>query len=136
MKTRGTQRKLRWTAADRERHRAIREFCERERPGPDQLTAGGRYDEPLPLEAYMAFRQTVLTIKAERERRGLRLDDVAQASGIHKASLGRLETGKLVNPSVDLFLRYAAAVGCRLTWIVEATSRAEGADGIAKKEHP
>jgi DNA-binding XRE family transcriptional regulator len=119
MKARGTQRKLNWSAADRERHRAIREFCARERPGPDQLTAGGRYEEPLPLEAYMAFREAVLAIKAERDRRELKLEDVAEASGIHKTSLSRLETGKLVNPTVDMLLRYAAAVGCRLTWRVE-----------------
>jgi DNA-binding XRE family transcriptional regulator len=136
MKTRRTQRKLNWSAAARERHRAIREFCQRERPGPDQLTAGGRYDEPLPLEAYMAFRQAVLAIKAERERRGLPLDEVAQVSGIHKASLSRLETGKLANPSVDTLLRYAAAMGCRLTWGVEVISPAEGANGMVKEERP
>jgi DNA-binding XRE family transcriptional regulator len=133
MKPRGTQRKLKWTAADRERHRAIREFCERERPGPDQLTAGGRYEEPLPLEAYMAFRQAVLAVKAERERRGLSLDEVAQASGIHKASLSRLETGKLVNPTIDLLLRYTAAVECRLTWNVEGIATPGVANGMGKK---
>ena len=134
MKARGTQRKLNWSAADRERHRAIREFCERERPGPDQLTAGGRYDEPLPLESYMAFREAVLALKAERERRGLQLDEVAQASGIPKTSLGRLETGKLANPSIDLLLRYAAAVGRRLTWRVEPIPAPAVTNGKGKKE--
>lgn len=111
-------KKPRWTAADRARHKAIRDFCRAERPGPDQLTAGGRYEEPLPFDAYMAFRQAVLALKTERERRGLSLADVAAASGIGKASLSRLETGKAVNPTVDTLLRYAAAVGVRLDWSV------------------
>jgi DNA-binding XRE family transcriptional regulator len=136
MKARGTPRKLNWSAADRERHRAIREFCDRERPGPDQLTANGRYEEPLPLEAYMAFREAVLALKAERERRGLTLDDVAEASGIHKMSLSRLEAGKLASPAVDMLLRYAAAVGCRLAWGVETVSPDNGADRKARVKQP
>lgn len=117
--SRKTDSKPQHSAADRARHKAIREFCRQEQPGPDQLTAGGRYDEPLPFDAYMAFRQAVLAIKAERERRGLSLADVATNCGIGKASLSRLETGKAVNPTVDTLLRYAAAVGARLDWSVE-----------------
>jgi DNA-binding XRE family transcriptional regulator len=134
MKARGPQRKVQGTAADRTRRRALREFCDRERPGPDQLTAGGRYEAPLPLEAYMAFREAVLAVKAERERRGLTLEGVAEASGIHKTSLSRLETGKLANPTVDTLLRYAAAVGCRLRWGVEGAARpGEGGPGRENK---
>jgi DNA-binding XRE family transcriptional regulator len=130
MTGRGPQGKVSKTAADRERHRVLRELCDRERPGPDQLTAGGRYAEPLPLEAYLAFRQAVLAIKAERERLGLTLQDVAEASGIHKRSLSGLETGESVKPTVDILLRYAAAVGCRLTWSVEGATRSgTGASG-------
>src|SRR5262249_29965779 len=79
---------------------------------------GGQYEEPLPLDAYMAFRQAILALKAERERQGLSLADVAEASGIGKASLSRLETGKLANPTLDTLLRYAAAIGRHLTWQV------------------
>ncbi len=118
MKTQQAQKKVRWTAADRARHKAIREFCQREKPGPDQLTASGQYEEPLPLDAYMAFRQAILALKDERERQGLSLADVAERSGIGKASLSRLETGKLANPTVDTLLRYAAALDRRLEWRV------------------
>jgi transcriptional regulator with XRE-family HTH domain len=75
-------------------------------------------------------------VKAARERRGLTLEEVAEASGIHKTSLRRLETGKLANPTVDMLLRYAAAVGCRLTWGVEPISAGKGADGLATAKEP
>jgi hypothetical protein len=52
-----------------------------------------------------------------------------QASGIPKASLPRFEAGNLANPTVDTLLRYAAVVGCRLSWRVEGTAGRSGKGG-------
>ena len=42
------------------------------------------------------------------------MTDVENRTGIDKATLSRLETGKQTNPTVDTLVRYAAAVGKQL----------------------
>ena len=57
---------------------------------------------------------SLVTLKAERNRLGLSLDDVARMSGIAIASLSRLEGGRNPNPTFETLSRYAAcsARGC------------------------
>ena len=45
--------------------------------------------------------------------------DVAERSGIDKAALSRLENGVHDNPTVETLMRYATAIGKRLTWKLE-----------------
>ena len=40
-------------------------------------------------------------LKAERERQGLTLAQLAERSGIDKGAISKLETGRQVNPPVD-----------------------------------
>jgi hypothetical protein len=56
----------------------------------------------------------LMTLRGEREARGLSLADVADASGIDKAALSRLESGQHVNPTLSTLTRYARAIGKRV----------------------
>ena len=58
-------------------------------------------------------------LKKNREASGLSLADVAERSGIDKAALSRLENGVHDNPTVETLMRYATAIGKRLTWKLE-----------------
>jgi ribosome-binding protein aMBF1 (putative translation factor) len=104
------------SSEERARNRAIQEFVKRERPGPDHLTAAGKYEETLPFEAYMDFRNLIQSLKTERERQGLTLAEVSADTGMDPAVLSRLETGRVANPTVDTLIRYATALGQRLQW--------------------
>jgi ribosome-binding protein aMBF1 (putative translation factor) len=58
-------------------------------------------------------------LRRERERQGLSLTDMAERTGIDRATISKLETGKLANPTVGTLKTYARALGRRLTWSVE-----------------
>ena len=55
-------------------------------------------------------------LRAERERQGLSLSDVSHRSGIDRATLSRLETGKVSNPTVGTLCAVARALNKRLSW--------------------
>jgi DNA-binding XRE family transcriptional regulator len=60
------------------------------------------------------LRNVAKILKAERERLGLSLAQVAERSGIAKANLSRLENDPHPNPTIDTLLRYADAIGSRI----------------------
>ena len=62
----------------------------------------------------LALLSALGRIKRERDRRGLTLADVAEASGLDKGMLSRLENGKLLNLTMLTLCRYARAVGVEL----------------------
>ena len=64
-------------------------------------------------------RAIVVALRAERERLGLSLADVAGQTGLEPAALHRLEIGLDKNPTVVALERYAAALGKRITMAVE-----------------
>ena len=112
-------RDLNWSAEDRARHKAIREKFQRVRPTMDELIASGEYVGPIPHGVYLSLMAALHDLKAARESSGLSLADVAERSGIDKAALSRLENGIHDNPTVETLIRYAAAVGKRLTWALQ-----------------
>jgi ribosome-binding protein aMBF1 (putative translation factor) len=59
-------------------------------------------------------------LRRERERQGLSLTDMAERTGIDRATISKLETGKLANPTVGTLRTYARALGRKLTWTLEA----------------
>lgn len=67
-------------------------------------------------------RRLVAALRAERERQGLSLADVADRSGIDRAAIHKLEIGLNRNPTVETLHRYARALGVRLTWGLEAVA--------------
>ena len=68
--------------------------------------------DPELLEALAGLRR-------ERERQGLSLTDMAERTGIDRATISKLETGKLANPTISTLRTYARALGRRLTWSLE-----------------
>ena len=49
--------------------------------------------------------------KAERERQGVTLAELEERTGIDRAALSRLETGKAGNPTIGTIDRVALALG-------------------------
>jgi DNA-binding Xre family transcriptional regulator len=111
MKIERVQKKTAWTAEDRARHKAVREKF-KDKPTYEQLAATGECaGQPVPLGTYLAIGVFLHDLRKAREDAGLSLTDVEKSTGIDKATLSRLETGKQPNPTVDTLVRYAAAVG-------------------------
>ncbi len=119
MSEQSTHRKIAWTAADRERHRAIREKFQREKPSSEQLFAGGEYVGPIPLGVYLDLKSAVCELRKSREAAGLSLDDLADRTGIDRAILSHLEDDVDLSSSIELVVRYAAALGKRLSWTLQ-----------------
>jgi hypothetical protein len=58
-----------------------------------------------------SMRPIVAELRAERERQGLSLSDVAERSGIDRAAIHKLEIGLNKNPTIGTLERYAGALG-------------------------
>jgi DNA-binding Xre family transcriptional regulator len=114
MKFESVQKKTAWTAEDKARRQAVREKF-KDKPAYEQLVAAGECSgQPVPLGVYLAVGVFLHDLRKAREDAGLSLTDVEKRTGIDKATLSRLETGKQSNPTVDTLVRYAAAVGKQL----------------------
>jgi DNA-binding phage protein len=75
---------------------------------PDESVAATVFDQ-------MALNHLVDELRQRREALGLSLSDVAEKTGIDRASLNRLELRKNLNPTYGTLARYAAAVGRSLS---------------------
>lgn len=108
-KTERTPEELAALKTDRERY-------QRERPSQDDLLASGdrHHDGPYRQGDVLALLEAIATLKAERIRLGLSLEDVSVRCGMDKAALSRLETGKVLNPTLGTIWKYAAALGMRI----------------------
>lgn len=53
-------------------------------------------------------------LRETREARGVKVDDLANAAGIERSHVYKLENGKLPNPTVATLERYARGLGGRL----------------------
>jgi DNA-binding Xre family transcriptional regulator len=71
---------------------------------------------PLAIDPELA--KALAALRAERRRQGLSLSDVAERSGIDRATLSKLETGKVPNPTVGTLRALAGALNKRLAWLV------------------
>jgi DNA-binding XRE family transcriptional regulator len=106
-------RATRGTAADRARHKAVRqefEHC----PTKEELEASSAYDGPIKSGAYFKVRILIHELKKARQAAGLTLAEVSKRTGMDQATLSRLENGRHANPTVDTLWRYAHAVGRQL----------------------
>jgi DNA-binding phage protein len=75
---------------------------------------------PLSIDPELA--KALSALRAERERQGLSLSDVSDRSGIDRATLAKLETGKNPNPTFETLSRYAGALGIRLELVLVEAS--------------
>ena len=62
----------------------------------------------------MAILGLVARFKAARENQGLTLAEVANRMGIDAPVLSRLETGKMLNPTLATLHKWAEALGQKL----------------------
>ncbi len=65
-------------------------------------------------QSFAAILNLLARFKAARERKGLTLSDVAERMGIDAPALSRLETGKMLNPTIATLLKWAEALGQKL----------------------
>jgi transcriptional regulator with XRE-family HTH domain len=64
-------------------------------------------------QSFAAILRLVARFKAVRERQGLTLAEVAGRMGIDAPALSRLETGKMLNPTLATLHKWAEALGWR-----------------------
>lgn len=112
--------KIKLTAEDRARHKAIREMFRDWHPSPEELIASGEAANFDLHGEYRELRPFIEQMKQAREEAGLTLAEVSQRCGIDQPALSRLENGHNRNPTLDTLWRYAAAVGKRLVLTTEA----------------
>lgn len=65
-------------------------------------------------QSFAAILQLLARFKAVRESQGLTLAEVAQRMGIDAPALSRLETGKMLNPTLATLHKWAEALGQKL----------------------
>ena len=65
-------------------------------------------------QSFTAILSLVARFKAVRERQGLTLGEVAERMGIDAPALSRLETGKMLNPTLTTLHKWAEALGQKL----------------------
>jgi DNA-binding XRE family transcriptional regulator len=95
----------------RAQERSIRDALDRERQEQGKIATA---DGPTEPDDAIAIARFIGSLRKHREEGGLSLADVADRSGIDKASLSRLENGWYPNPTVATLARYARAIGKRL----------------------
>ena len=98
----------------REEERQVREVLDREYRATGTIAC-----TPLAEADAHDFDGFIRSLRQARESAGLSLDEVASRSGIDKAQLSRLETGKVPDPRPSTLSRYARAIGKRLAWSLE-----------------
>jgi len=76
-----------------------------------EILSEGRNVRIAKQQATAKLREAFSLLKAERERQGLSLAELAESSGIGKSALSRLENDAAVNPTVTTLERYAEALG-------------------------
>lgn len=95
-----------------------------QRPAPEYHEELARdiegYRREYPPAADPELAATPAGLRTERERRGLSLADMADRTGIDRATISKRETGRLPNPTVGTLRTYALALGRRLKWSLEA----------------
>jgi DNA-binding XRE family transcriptional regulator len=73
------------------------------------------------------FRDLMAALRAERERQGLSLADLAERTGIDRSAIHKLEIGLNTNPTLATLTRYAEALGARIEWDLKPAVASEGA---------
>jgi DNA-binding XRE family transcriptional regulator len=95
------------TAEQRAEEEAIRR---RHAANPVQQRPAGTITQ----QSFAAILRLLARFKAVRESQGLTLAEVAERMGIDAPALSRLETGKMLNPTLATLHKWAQALGQRL----------------------
>jgi ribosome-binding protein aMBF1 (putative translation factor) len=65
-------------------------------------------------QSFTAILSVMARFRAARESQGLTLAEVAERMGIDAPALSRLETGKMLNPTLATLHKWAEALGLKL----------------------
>jgi DNA-binding XRE family transcriptional regulator len=88
-------------------------------------------------QSFAAILGLVARFKAVRESQGLTLAEVAGRMGIDSPALSRLETGKMLNPTLGTLHKWAEALGQKLdVGLSSAEPGGDGRDSAAKGASP
>jgi DNA-binding XRE family transcriptional regulator len=118
--------KVKLTPEQRAAFKSIRQQAEADRPGPDELIERGDVEEFVSQGAFMELLIWVDALRRERERRGLSLTDMAKRSGLTRAMVSKLESGRNPNPTLDTLARYALALDMQVKLSADPLPAAEG----------
>src|SRR5438105_15111982 len=96
MKARRIFRKNQQTAQERSREQSLREELQKAKPSLEDLvrTSSCDPDAVMTMGMYFDVQRALRALKRERERLGLSITDLAERSGLDRAVVSRLETGK------------------------------------------
>ncbi len=83
------------------------------------------YRQEFPPALDRELIEALASLRRERERQGLSLTDIAERTGIDRATISKLETGKIVNPTIGTLRTYAKALGRRLAWSLELLAKGD-----------
>jgi DNA-binding XRE family transcriptional regulator len=100
----------------RAEEQSIRDALESERREQGKIATT---DVPADPEDAIATSRFIGGLRQRREQAGLSLGDVAERSGLDKATLSRLENGWYPNPTLNTLARYARGIGKRLVLDLE-----------------
>jgi ribosome-binding protein aMBF1 (putative translation factor) len=118
MKARQIFRANRKSPEQRAAERSLRARLQKEKPSLEDLIRTGECDPDavMTMGMYFDVQRALKALKQERQQAGLSIRDIAERSGLDRAVVSRLETGKQDNPTVATLMRYAAAIGKRFLW--------------------
>jgi len=92
----------------------IRDRFQGDKPGLPELMKRGDIKEVFTMGEYWELCKTFAALRALREQKSLSISDVADRTGLDSATIARLESGQLDNPTVGTVTRYAKALGKRV----------------------
>jgi DNA-binding XRE family transcriptional regulator len=107
-----------------ERRRALRQTPAYQEEVARDLEA---YRKEFPPALDLELIEALNRLRRERERQGLSLTDIAERTGIDRATISKLETGKVGNPTIGTLRTYAKALGRRLAWSLEPLTKGDNA---------
>jgi transcriptional regulator with XRE-family HTH domain len=110
-------RKIERTPEEKARLAAVRERF-KSRPTLEELDRSGEFGPPIPGSTFWAVMALMKELRAAREAAGVSLSELADRTGMDKASLSRLESGKQGNPTIDTLARYAHALNKRMEFSI------------------
>jgi DNA-binding phage protein len=126
MDVKRTRKKANRIPAETARLRKLRNRFQAERPSLDQLVKSGQYSPPVKQGDYLAVLELAAQLKQSRQAQRLSLSQVADRTGIDKAALSRIESGRNANPTIGTLETIARAIGARIRFHLEATATAPG----------
>lgn len=105
------RRKRKLTVAEAKRYDRIRAEIAEEYPAGQRSLKQADPKSRMKLKDFFEIQHAIAALKEERRCQGLSLADVKNISGMDRATLSKLESGKLPNPTVATLTRYARAIG-------------------------